>query len=389
MLIRNRFLGGMSRLALLAPETGSETAAPAAPAAPADFTPTLPADTGPINVRDATKIIADAREKAQKAAQEPEKPVTPRATNGQFAKQEEIPSQEGDAAPPQEVTGETQEADPADEPLLELPRSWNKDKAEFWQKLDRPTQEYLLEQDKTASAEIRRVQNEAAEKTKALTAKEQAADTARQQYEAAAQRNLQFLQGEMSRDFGDIKSIADVQKLATDDPFRFAQFQARQMQIQAQAKEVENLERQRAEEASNKFDTWSKEQDEKFTKQFPEFADKEKSAKVREGIVTYLTKEVGVPEEQLPKLWNEHLFRDAMFQRVVYDASRFHAAQQKAKAAVAVPKPAPQRPGSAPNKGAQVQDQIAGLQAKLKTSKGIEAAKTAAELMRLQRAARR
>jgi hypothetical protein len=56
------------------------------------------------------------------------------------------------------------------------------------------------------------------------------------------------------------------------------------------------------------FKTWAKEQDDKFTKQFPEFADAEKGPKVRASVTTYLTKEIGVPEEALQKLWNNPLF---------------------------------------------------------------------------------
>jgi hypothetical protein len=115
---------------------------------------------------------------------------------------------------------------------------------------------------------------------------------------------LSVLQQQQASEFADIKTHADVQKLATDDPFRFAQWQARQMQINAQAQEVEHLNRQREQEKANTFKTWAEEQDSKFTKKFPEFADKEKAGKVREGIVSYLTNDIGVPEGHLPELWD-------------------------------------------------------------------------------------
>jgi hypothetical protein len=206
---------------------------------------------------------------------------------------------------------------------------------------------------------------EATEKTKALTAKEQAAEQARQQYEHAAQNALSVLQQQQASEFADIKTHADVQKLATDDPFRFAQWQARQMQINAQAQEVEHLNRQRDQEKANTFKTWAEEQDSKFTKKFPEFADKEKAGKVREGIVSYLTNDIGVPEGHLPKLWDTDLFRDAMFQEVVYDASRFRAAQKAAKAAVQKPVPQVQRPGVVQGKGEARQADITALTQKL------------------------
>jgi hypothetical protein len=76
-------------------------------------------------------------------------------------------SDEDNAAPLEEATGETEEDAPAQEPPRDLPRSWTKDRTEHWAKLDPATQDFLLEQDRKASAEVRRVQNEAAEKLKA------------------------------------------------------------------------------------------------------------------------------------------------------------------------------------------------------------------------------
>jgi hypothetical protein len=361
-----------------------------APAAPADFTPSLPPDTGPINVRAATQLIADQREKAIKSAQEPQKQPAQRAPDGKFAAAlQESPAQAGDAGPDDPVPSEAVQDDPADLPPIDPPRSWSKEDKELFNALPRETQERVSERERSRESDFLRRQNEATEKTKALEAKEQAAEQARQQYETAAQNALAVLQQQMSSEFADIKTHADVQKLAADDPFRFAQWQARQMQFNAQAQEVENLNRQRDEHKRKTFETWADEQDGKFKKQFPEFADEEKAAEIRGKLARYLTDEIGVPKEALSQLRNEELFRDAMYQRVLYDAYRFHTAQQKAKAATAVPKPPVQRPGTAPAKGAQVADQIVAAQARLKNAKGIEASKAAADLIRLQRAARR
>jgi hypothetical protein len=360
-----------------------------APAAPA-ITPAVTVE-GPTTARSAATLLSDWREKQAKAvkepAAEPDKREQPRV-NGRFAaaQQESTPTGE-DAAPPQEANGETQEIDPAEQPPIELPKSWAKDKAEQWARLDRETQEYLSNYDKTTSTEVRKAQNEAAEVRKSIEAKEQAVEQARQRYEQAAQQTLQVLQQQQAAEFADIKTHADVQKLATDDPFRFAQWQARQMQIQAHAQEVDGLNRQREQEAKTKFDTWSKEQDEKFSKKFPEFDDPDRGPKVRESVQSYLVKAVGVPADVLPKLWNEPLFRDAMFQEVIYDASRFHAAQQKAKAAVQADKPPVQRPGTPAAKGQSYQAEIEAAQARLNNSTGIAAIRAATELQAAKRKA--
>lgn len=355
-------------------------------AAPADgtFTPSLPADTGPINVDTAAKAISEQR--AKLAAPAAEKPVTeqPRV-NGRFtsgaAQTESTP--EGSDTAAETPSGEEEGAE-AETPI-EPPHSWTKAEKERFASLPRETQAYLAERESARDAELNRRQHETAEKSKALEAKEQAAEQARQQYETAAQNALRTLNAQVASEFADIKTQDDVVKLATEDPFRAIQYQARQDQLRALHNEVQANEQKKAQDEQERFKTWSKEQDDKFSKRYPDFNDAEKGPKLRASVQSYLTKEIGVPEDVLPRLWNNPLFRDEMFQRVIYEASRFHAAQQSAKAAVQVPKPAPQRPGVAPQKGSQLQDEIAAAATRLNNSKGIEAARAAADLMALRR----
>ena len=358
--------------------TGAE-----APSAPIPA-PALPADTGRVNAREAGNIISEWRAKQQAPAEKTEQT----RVNGRFAAApQESTAQAEDAAPPKEATGETQDADPAELPPLERPRSWAKEKAEHWSTLDRTTQELLLDFDKTTSEATRRSQNEAADQRKAAEAEKQAAEQARQQHEALAQNSLQILQQQQASEFADIKTHADVQKLATDDPFRFAQWQAKQMVIQSQMQEVRELQSRREQEKAQTFKAWAEDQDTKFTKQFPEFGDSEKGPKLRESVKTYLTKEIGVPADALAKLWETDLFRDAMWQRVVYEASRFSAAQQQAKSALQVPKPPVLKPGVAAQKGAAVQQEIADAQSRLKESRGISSLSAARDLIAAKRKA--
>ena len=201
-----------------------------APAADAPvFTPSLPADTGPINARDAGRAIAEARSKAlqpEKPAEQ--KPAVDRAPDGKFApRQPESPLEGADAGPEEPVPGETEGDDQAELPPIDPPRSWSKEDKELFNSLPRETQERVADRERSRESDFLRRQSEATEKSKALEAKEQAAEQARQQYESAAQNALQVLQQQQASEFSDIKSHADVQKLATEDPFRFAQWQAR------------------------------------------------------------------------------------------------------------------------------------------------------------------
>lgn len=359
-------------------------------ATPAESTiapaPSLPADSGPVDARTAASAISAWRAKALAQAEPAEKTEQPRE-KGRFtsaaAPQESTP--EGDDTAAETPSGEEEGAE-AETPI-EPPHSWTKAEKERFASLPRETQAYLAERESARDAELNRRQHETAEKSKALEAKEQAAEQARQQYETAAQNALRTLNAQVASEFADIKTQDDVVKLATEDPFRAIQFKARQDQLNALHQEVQANEQKKAQDEQERFKTWSKEQDDKFSKRFPDFNDPEKGPKLRASVQSYLTKEVGVPEDVLPKLWNNPLFRDEMFQRVIYEASRWHDGKQRAQAAVQAPKPAPQRPGVAPQKGSQLQEEIAAATTRLQNSRGIEAARAAADLMAAKRRA--
>lgn len=366
-----------------------ETTGAEAPSEPV-FTPSLPADTGPVNARDAANLISRAREKALAA---PESTTEQPRVNGRFASAaapESTPQGEDAAAAPQPPGEEGQGTDPADEqPSIDPPRSWSAEDKEAFKLLPPERQRSIVDTERKRDADIRRTQDEVANRTKELTAKEQAAEQARQDYERKASSALQVLQAQTANEFPDIKTHDDLVKLATDDPFRAIQYQARQQQLAALHQEVQSNEAKRLQSEKQKFDDWSKEQDSKFDAQFKEFTDPEKGPKLREGLRSYLIKDVGIPETALPELWNNPLFRDSLTQRMIYDAYRWNAAKQQATKAVEAPKPPVQRPGTGSQKGSGVQEAIAAAADRLNNSKGIQAARAAADLMAARRKAAR
>src|SRR5262249_31959780 len=124
-----------------------------------------------------------------------------------------------DAAPQEaEAPGETESADPAEAlPPIDAPRSWTAEDKELFNSLPRETQERIAGRERSRERDFRRSQDEAAEKLKGLTAKEQAAEQARQQYETALPLLLQTLQSQQAGEFADIKTMADVERLARED----------------------------------------------------------------------------------------------------------------------------------------------------------------------------
>jgi hypothetical protein len=359
--------------------------APEGAAVAETYTPVTAPGEGNISLRDAARALASARK-----PKEPKQPEAPPPSDPDVEVSEtQRLADEANAAPPDaEAPGETQEADPAEEqPSIEPPRSWTKEAKERWNSLPRETQEYLAEREQERDREVRRSQNEAAEKLKGLTAKEQAVEQARQQYEAALPILAQNIQASMSAEFADIQTMADVQKLAQEDWPRYARWDAQQKQLAAVQQEHQTaLERQNAERAA-KFAEFAKAQDALLIEKVPDLADKDKAAKLQKAALGVLH-DAGFTDQELSQSWNgEGAFnlRDHRWQAVVIKAAKYDAAQQtvaeKVTAAKAKPLPPVQRPGVAQPKGAQREATIQALTQRLDKSSGINALRAASQLI--------
>lgn len=304
---------------------------------------------------------------------------------------QESTAQVEDAAPPAtEVTGETQEADPAAVPPIERPRSWAKEHDEHWKALPRETQEYLSEQASQASAEVRRSQNEAAEKLKGLSAKEQAVEQARQQYESALPILLNNLQSAMAGEFSDIRTMADVTRLANEDFARYIRWDAQQKQVAAVQQEVATAQQRQVTEKSTKLQDFMKQEAALFAEKAPEINDPAARTKLMDASVNVL-KDLGFKDEELGKLWRgeqDISIHDHRLHLLIRDGVRWQEAQQKARTATAKPVPQVQRPGVAPNKGAALQVEVQALTKKLDNARNSnEGARIAAQLIAAQRRA--
>src|SRR5437588_12045861 len=143
--------------------SGSEQTAVVIPAAPA------PEGERAIGAREAARSLANWRHKRseQTTTDTPADKAAPATAAPAAEPESEAAPAADDAAPQAEAPGETQEAEPPEQqPPLEPPRSWTKDEKERFKSLPRETQEYLANREQERDREIRRSQNEAAEKLK-------------------------------------------------------------------------------------------------------------------------------------------------------------------------------------------------------------------------------
>jgi hypothetical protein len=311
---------------------------------------------------------------------------------------QESVSQEADAAPQDtEVRGETQSADQEVgarhasplQPPIEAPRSWTKEDKELFTSLPRETQERLVERERSRETDFLRRQNEAAEKLKGLTAKEQAVEQARLAYEAALPQLLGNLQSQQAGEFADIKTMADVERLAREDWPRYLQWDVAQKKIAAVTQETLSAQQRQQQEKLQRFSEFAKKEDDLFIERVPDMADAGKAAKLQSAAMTVL-KDLGFNETELGDSWNggkELSLRDHRVQLLIRDATLWREAQVKAKAASTKPVPPVQRPGVASGRNASSDAEIQNLTKQLERASGMNAMRIAAKLTAMRRAA--
>jgi hypothetical protein len=265
-----------------------------------------------------------------------------------------------DNAAPVEATGEDEEAAPVEEPLRELPRSWTKDRNDVWAKLDPATQDILLEQDRKASAEVRRLQNEAADERKALTAQREAAEKAKQDYlnKVPTLEDIQrFVQ---QGPFADIKTQDDADALAQNDPLRYLQWDSYQKRLAGAAVQAQQAQALKAQESQNKRAAYEAEQNKLLVELIPEMADAKKGNELRERAVAMLTNDFGLKNDQLARWMQDdvghEILSNASIQKLIADGLKLRDIQNATKAVAAKPLPPVQRPGISKPAGSSVSE---------------------------------
>jgi hypothetical protein len=285
--------------------------------------------------------------------------------------------------------GRTERADrEAELPPIEPPRSWTKEDKELFTSLPRARQERIAERERSREGDFLRRQNEAAEKLKGLAAKEQAVEQARQTYEAALPQLLQTLQQQQAGEFADIKSMADVERLAREDWPRYLLWDLQQKKVAEVTQHMLAAQQRQAQEKLAQFTEFAKRQDDLFKEKVPDMADEAKSAELQKQALAVLG-ELGFTEAELLPLWNGHKelsLRDHRLQLLIRDATLWREAQAKAKAAATKPVPPVQRPGAATARQGTDEARVQHLTQRLEQTGSL---RDAAALVRARRVAAR
>lgn len=347
----------------------TDVASPQADAAPlaAPAIVSAPANTQePLTPSEAARLMAQARWSKPAESQEAPEPAAPAnelADEANAAQQDNAdPGTTDDASTP-----EPEEALPPIEP----PRSWTKEAKERWSTYPREAQEEFARIEQAREREFRRGQNEAAELRRAAQAQLEQVEQARKHYESQLPILMQTLQDAQAGAFSDIKSAEDYTRLASEDPFRFLQFQAHQAKVQAVNAE---LERVRAEQERMSQSQWAEhiaKENEKAIDLIPDLADKAKAEKLTSRVANELLPELGFAQEELAALASgkqKLSIYDARIQRLLFDSIRLADIQKAKVAAATKPVPTVQRPGVASAKSAADDASIQALEQQLNNS---------------------
>ena len=333
----------------------------------------------PMSVREAVQLLRSLKDKKAVAEAAPNAPEP-----------QESEADEAEDAQPIEAQGEAQEAEPEEVPAIEPPASWKTEEKDRFKSLPPETQAYIKEREMERERLLSRSQNEAAEKSKALSAKEQAVEQARIQYESALPQLLQVLHSQQQGEFADVKTIADVEKLAREDWPRYLQWDVAQKKMAAVQQEMLAAQQRQQQEKSETFNKFANEQDKLFTERAPEMADEKKAEKLKQNAVDVLN-DLGFSQTELADSWNgqrDLSLRDHRIQLLIRDAIQWREAQKRGVSIGTQKKPVPpvQRPGAAQSEGAANVARVKQLTEQLQNASGMQATRIAYDLTMAKRA---
>lgn len=335
-----------------------------------------PAEGAELSIYQAAELVGKPR---------PEDPGDRAAPSAPAAREPsgDVPDYVEAETPPDETAEATE--DEAGEPPIDPPRSWKKAEKERFQTLPRETQQWLVENESVRDREIQRGLQANAERERALTAERQAAQQARQQYEAALPQITQLLTAQHASEFGDIRTMADAEQLLKVNPPRYMRWQLSVQKAEAARNEAAQMAQAQQAKASEWYEGFINEQDSRFLETNPDYADPVRAEKLQRAAVETLT-DIGFARDELEALMMGRKplhARDHRVQLLVHKAARWDQAQKAAANAKAKSTPPVTRPGTAPDKGGAKVAAFRDAQQKLARSGRPE---DAVALLRAQRA---
>jgi hypothetical protein len=257
---------------------------------------------------------------------------------------DDVPS-EDDA--PEDQASEENEGDEPDQPAIEPPSSWDSEAKARFAKLPPDLQEYISTRERDRDAVTSQRLQMAAEERRA--AQEQSAEIAamRGAYEQRLLTFAKHLESTIPEEFREIRSNADLVRLADVNPALVTKFHAWQAQVSSVAHELAQVQQQKAYEAqvnaAQERAVLVQQEYAEIAQKWPEFVDPQKGAAIKNDIAQY-ARQLGFTDDEIETLADHRLvlvLRDALAGRKA--ATSLQSAQKKVAAR---PLPKVVKPGS-------------------------------------------
>lgn len=270
----------------------------------------------------------------------------------------------GDDAGPEETPATSEVAETGEpapqEPAIDPPATWAAEDKDAFQALPRDLQEKIVKRERERERLLSERAREAAEARKSVETDKAQIQQERAFYAQQLQTFIPALQQQIAGEFHDIKTIADVTRLAGEDPARWAKWQAQQTALAHAQAEHQRIQEQQTRELETKRNDFIREQREKLLEKLPDLRDRKKAEAFRDGIADYLGDQ-GFSSEEIGRLADHR-------HMILIDKARRYDEGQKAKASAQV-KTVPQvlKPGTAKQTNAKAEELTAALERQRKS----------------------
>jgi hypothetical protein len=228
----------------------------------------------------------------------------PRAPDGKFASTK-APSPEvaGEAPPAAESAPQPAEQLPDAAPTEEAEERFEVDLGDAGRvELSASELAAMVREAKQPKAAPSAVSEEVLRERAKLVAEQEAVSRERAAYAQRLAENIPTALSQLQQRFPEIKSMADLERLAVDDPARALQFRIAVDTIESARAEHAQLQNKLNAEQEARRDQYVSEQRKLLAKAVPEFADPVKGPEEKRALFTWLTNKGGFSEDELAQL---------------------------------------------------------------------------------------
>lgn len=263
-------------------------------------------------------------------------------SDDEIATEDDVPS--ADDAPDETQASEENEADgKPEDPAIAAPSSWDSEAREKFAKLPPDLQEYISRREQERDGATQQRLQMAAEERRAAQQQQSEIAAMRQAYEQKLHIVMRQLESNIPEEFREIRSNADLMRLADTNPALVTKFRAWQDHVTSVAQEYEQLQQAKAYEMQAGRQQLVEQEFGALAQKWPDFVDQQKGSVIRSEITQY-ARQMGFSDEEIGTLADHRLvlvIRDALAGRKA--ASSLQNAQKKV---AAKPLPKVVRPGS-------------------------------------------